>query len=160
MADALILSGLLMLGGCNRGSMREVWLIPEGYVGWLRLDYSVQGAQPLPIENGCLIVRLPRTGRLQTSSANKPVIDRNEYDSEGPSGRRRLAFSTTTITDYAVQNAYSYGEGRLGSGWPSPGAECIFVGTRSEFVSNGRNCMAWEPNQPQPPKWAKRVSAP
>jgi hypothetical protein len=159
-SGVLILIGIVMSSGCNRGSKREVWLIPEGYVGWLRLDYSVPGAPALPGEGGRLIVRLPRSGHLQTSSANKPTIDRNEYVSDGRSGRKRLALSTNIIPEYSVQNAYSFGKGRLNSGWPSPEAECVFVGTRADFVSNGRNCMVWQLNQPEPPKWPKRMAEP
>ena len=108
---ALLLSGLPMLVGCHSSSKCELWIIPAGYVGWLRLDYSVAGAPPLPIENGCYVVRLPRTGRMETLTANMPPIDRNEYVFEDSSGRHRLATSATGIQEYAVQNAYSFGKG-------------------------------------------------
>src|ERR1035438_4511752 len=67
----LLLAGLVLLSACRSGSRREVWMIPEGYVGWLRLDYGVEGALPLPIEKGYYVVRFTRTGRLQTSSRNR-----------------------------------------------------------------------------------------
>jgi hypothetical protein len=140
----LLLSVLPILVGCGSRSRREVWNIPAGYVGWLRLDYSVSGAAPLPVENGCYVVRLPRTGRLATSTANRPPIDRNEYVFEDASGRHKLVFSTKTIQGYAVQNVYDFGKGKLKAPFPQPQAECVFVGARADFKSNGRNCEAWQ----------------
>jgi hypothetical protein len=122
------------------------------------LDYSVAGAPPLPIEDGRFIVRIPRAGRLATSTANSPPIDRNEYIFEDVSGRHHLIFSTKTIQGYAVQNVYDFGKGKLNAPFPPPQAECVFVGTRAEFKSNGRNCEAWAPGQPEPPKFSKHHS--
>ena len=133
-----------------------MWIIPAGYVGWLRLDYSVAGAPPLPIENGCYVVRLPRSGRLATSTANYPPADRNDYIFEDASGRHKLMFSTKIIQGYAVQNVYDFGKGPLNAPFPQPQAECVFVGTWADFRSNGRNCEAWQPGEAQPPKFRKR----
>jgi hypothetical protein len=44
------------------------FLIPEGYVGWVRIDFNVNNAPPLPVENGYYLVKVPPTGRLRTSS--------------------------------------------------------------------------------------------
>ena len=132
-----------------------MWIIPAGYVGWLRLDYSIAGAPPLPLENGWYVIRLPLTGRLATSTANYPPIDRNRYVLENASGWHDLGFSTKTIPGYAVQNAFDFGKGRLNGPFPQPEAECVFVGTFSDFKSNGRNCAAWLRGQPEPPKFSK-----
>jgi hypothetical protein len=45
------------------------YLIPEGYVGWVRVDYQIKGAPELPIEDGYRVYKFPNSGRLQTSSA-------------------------------------------------------------------------------------------
>lgn len=156
----LLLSVLSMFVGCRSRSKREVWIIPGGYVGWLRLDYSVAGAPPLPIEDGRYIVRLPRTGRLATSTANYPPVDHNEYVFEDASGRHKLVFSTKIIQGYAVQNVYDFGKGPLNAPFPQPQAECVYVGTWADFKSNGRNCEAWQLGQPEPPKFRDRTRLP
>jgi len=43
------------------------YLIPEGYVGWVRIDFNIVAAAPLPVEDGYLLFRFPASGRLQTS---------------------------------------------------------------------------------------------
>jgi hypothetical protein len=154
----LLLSVLPILVGCGSRSRRELWIIPAGYVGWLRLDYAVAGASALPIEDGCYVVRLPRSGRLATSTANSPPIKRNEYTFEDSSGRHNLIVSTKTIQEYAVQLAFDFGKGKLNAAFPPPQAECVFVGTHVDFKSNGRNCEAWEPGQPEPPKFSEHHS--
>jgi hypothetical protein len=44
------------------------FLIPDEYIGWLRLEYGVTGAEPIPIEGGVRRYKFSRTGRLSTSS--------------------------------------------------------------------------------------------
>jgi hypothetical protein len=44
------------------------YLFPEGYIGWVRVDYNIQGAPELPIQNGRQVYRLPPSGLLRTSS--------------------------------------------------------------------------------------------
>jgi hypothetical protein len=45
-----------------------IYLFPEGYIGWVRVDYNVPGTPELPIENGRQVFRLPPAGLLRTSS--------------------------------------------------------------------------------------------
>jgi hypothetical protein len=44
------------------------FLIPSGYAGWVRIEYHVTGAPPLPREGKYLLVRVDRQGHLQTST--------------------------------------------------------------------------------------------
>ena len=148
-----ILGSLLSAAvGCSSREARELWVVPAGYVGWLRLDYSVGTAAPLTIEGGRYIIRFSPSGRVLTSSANKPRADRNEYRIVGPDGTKRLDFSGRyPIDGYAVQSAYSFGQGTLGGGWRTAEAECVFIGTRADFQRNGRNCAAWRLDLTSPP---------
>ena len=62
------------------------FLIPEGYVGWIRVDFDVPGAPALPVEDGFYIFKFPESGRLQTSSGDVVESRRNEfryYSTEG-----------------------------------------------------------------------------
>lgn len=55
------------------------FLIPEGYVGWIRVDFDVPGAPPLPVEDGFYIFKFPESGRLQSSSGDVVESRRNEF---------------------------------------------------------------------------------
>jgi hypothetical protein len=44
------------------------FLIPSGYVGWVRVEYRVPNAPPLPREGKYFLVRLDQNGSAQTSS--------------------------------------------------------------------------------------------
>ncbi|HKB97329.1 MAG TPA: hypothetical protein VKD23_00950 [Terriglobales bacterium] len=46
----------------------ERFLIPDGYSGWVRVDFRQKGAPPLPVEDGRLLLKLNERGTLQTSS--------------------------------------------------------------------------------------------
>lgn len=145
---------------CKR-STPERWIIPAGYVGWLRLDYSVKGAPSLPLERGRYVVRVPPSGRVATSTVNYPSVDSNDYNVQDPGGLRKLYFGWPPAQGYAVQIAY--GQGKVGA--PANGLqrasvniefEYLFVGTRSEFSTNGRNCSAWNSSDQEPPKFPPR----
>ena len=70
-------------------ALKYRFLIPEGYVGWIRVDFDVSGAPPLPEEGGVYVFRFSETGRLQTSSSDV-IDDRNEFFYYSPEGRYRL----------------------------------------------------------------------
>src|SRR5438045_1709732 len=94
----LLSASLLILAAYRPTWKQELWIIPRDYVGWLRLDYSVMDQPALPVEIGSYIVRMPATGRMQTSSMNTAPIDTNEYAVEDSTGRNRLeSFSPTLI---------------------------------------------------------------
>jgi len=46
----------------------QVHLIPEGFKGWAEVSYGVEGAPPLPFEDGHLIFRYGTDGKLETST--------------------------------------------------------------------------------------------
>jgi hypothetical protein len=139
------------LFGCQTSKRQEEWILPEHYVGWLRLDYAVQGAPSLPIEHGRFIVRMPLSGRLQTSTLNNP--EQTEYYIQGSEGKRKLRNSWPPAQEYAIQSAYSKGTFARTRFWASVDTkfECAFAGTRVEFKSSGQDCDLWQLGQPQPP---------
>ena len=65
------------------------YLIPDGYVGWLRIDYGVndahapgfgvQRALPLPLKDGAFVAEFPPGGHLVTSSPMAGGTARDEY---------------------------------------------------------------------------------
>lgn len=80
---ALVLSfqitSVSICGQTSRRSLPYRFLIPEGYVGWIRVDFNVPGAPPLPVEDGFYIFKFSETGRLQTSSSDVVESRRNEF---------------------------------------------------------------------------------
>jgi hypothetical protein len=44
------------------------FVLPEGFAGPLRVYYGITGAPPLPVENGWRVIKVPRSGHVETSS--------------------------------------------------------------------------------------------
>jgi hypothetical protein len=150
----------MLLIACRPGSRQELWVIPKGYVGWLRLDYSIVGQSALPIEGGRYVVRVPPSGRLLTSTQNSTLIDDIEYVVEDSTGRHKVEwFAKGMSPAYGIQNAYWFSKIQ-GSRSPEAQFECVFVGTAYDLKSNGRDCRAWQLGQREPPKFAKRLVVP
>jgi hypothetical protein len=55
------------------------FLVPEGYVGWLLLEYNVKGAEPVSSEAGVNVFKFPSNGRLSTSSSGPERGAEDEY---------------------------------------------------------------------------------
>lgn len=55
------------------------FLIPEGYSGWVRVEFEIPGAPPLPEQAGQTVVKIPSTGSLQTSSPEKYGWAKDSY---------------------------------------------------------------------------------
>ena len=91
------------------------FLIPEGYVGWIRVDFNVPDAPPLPVEDGFYIFKFPETGRLQTSSSDVVESRRNEFLYYSNDGKYRL-HEGGPLDSRLVQQEMS----GPGSGQPAP----------------------------------------
>lgn len=94
----LILLGTLVLCFLAVAGCEAIWtllrddrrpnryLIPDGFVGWVRIDYEVEWASGLPVEDGFRVYRIPPSGLLETSSAVESGWASDEYyyvDSSG-----------------------------------------------------------------------------
>jgi hypothetical protein len=68
----LIVIALIAMGALSvkRSAVKlpSHFLIPEGYTGWVKIEFGVQGAAPLPVQSGEIIIKIPPAGVLQTSS--------------------------------------------------------------------------------------------
>ncbi len=67
------------------------FLIPAGYVGWVRIEYRVAGAPPLPREGQYLLVRVDRQGQLRTSTDLPSGWGRDQFFYDSGSGRQPLS---------------------------------------------------------------------
>jgi hypothetical protein len=82
--------------GCSPEGYRVV--LPDEYVGWVRVDYRVPGAAPLPAEDGFQILLIPESGVLVTSSDMRTSPKRDEVFFERSGKRIRAPYSGRGIT--------------------------------------------------------------
>ncbi len=55
------------------------FLIPEGYRGWVRVEFEVPGMPSLPTEAGQIVIEIPPSGTLRTSSPEQYGWARDTY---------------------------------------------------------------------------------
>ncbi|HEY9405328.1 MAG TPA: hypothetical protein VIQ24_21940 [Pyrinomonadaceae bacterium] len=74
---------LVIVAGCqdHMDDYRRpaIYYIPEGYVGWVRVNYNIIGTPELPRDGVSQIFKIPLSGLLQTSSELKQGAASAEY---------------------------------------------------------------------------------
>jgi len=55
------------------------FLIPEGYSGWVRVEFNIPGTPLLPMEKGQTILKIPPEGVLRTSSPEQYGWAKDSY---------------------------------------------------------------------------------
>ena len=125
-----LLTGLaLWLGMSARNSTHgsSRFLIPEGYTGWIRIEFEVRGAPPLPMEGGQYVLKIPPDGVLRTSSAEQYGWAEHHYYYYSAQSVRALPDSGPTGLIWGKIN----GEESAASGKRK--YEEFFVGTTQQF---------------------------
>ncbi len=91
-ASLALLTAALWLGMSTRNSAQRScrFMIPDGYTGWIRIEFEVVGAPPLPLEGGQYVIKIPLTGVLQTSSPEQYGWARDHYYYDSAQGPRPL----------------------------------------------------------------------
>ena len=89
------LAGWIGLGMRQATRPASRYLIPDGYVGWVRVEYGVNGAPALPVEDGRVVLRFPADARLQTSSPERFGWAKDEFFYVRDGGLRPLAQTGT-----------------------------------------------------------------
>jgi hypothetical protein len=105
------------------------FLIPEGYVGWLRVEHGVECAPAIPVEDGVRIFRFSGTGVLETSS---PLAEQ--------AAERQYFYYAADGSERNLAADYRNGDGMI---WKeSPGSRggkmkmfIFFVGTEEQSKS-------------------------
>ena len=83
----------LAMGARNSTRRPSRFLVPQGYTGWVRVEFEVPGAPPLPIEAGQYVLRIPADGILRTSSPEQYGWAKDHYYYDSAQGMRPLADS-------------------------------------------------------------------
>jgi hypothetical protein len=73
----------------------ERFLVPEGYKGWVRIDFRQKDASLLPTEQGRLLLKLAADGTLKTSS--NPLAGHGNDDYYYYAGDRRIPLSNRGV---------------------------------------------------------------
>jgi len=126
----VLLTGLaLWLNVSARNSTRHSsrFLISDGYTGWIRVEFEVQGAAPLPMEDGEYVLKIPADGILRTSSREEYGWAKDHYYYESAGGVRPLPDSGAVRLIWGKIN----GEESGASGKRK--YEEFFVGTAQQF---------------------------
>lgn len=132
----LILSMLAISASCLAKERRPCrYLVPEGYVGWVRIDFGVKGASALPIQDGYSVFRFPPNGQLETSSNIEYGAAADEYYYYSEDNLRPLA-----VTDWdggGMIWAHSNGASVNANNEETATHEHFFVGTEEEYKKYG-----------------------
>lgn len=76
----LVICSTLISSSCQEQQRHPSrFLIPEEYVGWVRIEYNVKNAAPLPLEDGYYLIKVPPSGLLKTSTLLEEGWAQDEY---------------------------------------------------------------------------------
>jgi hypothetical protein len=91
-ATTIVLAGCLAAGlaGCHREPRvpPTSYEIPQGFSGWVTVEFSVADAAALPDDHGTRLIRIPASGALRTSSPQEIGILDNHFYFVDPAGAR------------------------------------------------------------------------
>jgi len=136
----------LTVGARNSTRRSSSFLIPEGYVGWVRVEFESSGAAPVPVEDGEYIFRIPPSGLLKTSSAEQYGWAKDHYYYESKGGVRML--SDTGQNENLIWGKINCEE----SGSQGNRAyEEFFVGTEEQFKEQMKGTRNVGSSVPEPP---------
>jgi hypothetical protein len=105
------------------------FLIPEGYVGWLRVEHKVECAPPIPVKDGERIFRFKGESVLETSSPMLEEAAKRQYFYYAADGSER-----DLAADYRNGNGMIWQE-TLGSRGGEMRMFIFFVGTEEQSKS-------------------------
>lgn len=110
------------------------YLIPDRYVGWVRIDFEVRGTTEINLENGFRVFRIPENGNLQTSSKLTYGVALDEYYYDIGNDLRKLPH-----TGFGKGGMIWAGfNGSRTEGQTTQIYEYFFVGTEEQFERFGK----------------------
>ncbi len=65
----LLLGATSLTSDCEKQRRPNRYLIPDGYVGWVKVYFNLKDEPALPIEDGHYLYKFPASGVIKTSSA-------------------------------------------------------------------------------------------
>jgi hypothetical protein len=135
---AAMLFGVSLLVRSSR--MAQTHLVPDGYQGWVSVDYGVDGAPPLPVEDGHRVFRYDSRGKLETSSEYAEGWGIDDYFYVSGETRQILRFRPSGM-EGEIWGPYTRSSivTRVGEKVIREGVSTgFFVGTEEEWRANPR----------------------
>ena len=121
---------VLAIIGCGLYRSPYVFEVPEGYVGWVRIRFDRSDSPALPNENGKLVLRIGKDGRLSTSSNLKIGEPFDEYYY---TGRTLTKLPCTQLHGGGM--IWGGGMETVSSGTNKSASRVFFVGTEAEYLN-------------------------
>ena len=141
---ALSLLAPLLVSGCMQKRQPDRYLIPQGHTGWVLIEYEVKGTPPAGSENGFNLFKVPRSGRLQTSSPRMQAgWAKDEYYYVDSKGQRQPLKSTGwgkggMIWGGATSGGViTVGDSKGTRKIQTPPTQTFFIGTEKQFNKAG-----------------------
>jgi len=129
----LIVAGLSLITSVRNSTRPSSrFLIPDGYTGWVRIGFEVNGASPLPMNHNEYLVQIPADGKLQTSSPEQYGWAQDKYYYYSAQRMRPLQDSGPAQLIWGKINGEESGT----SGQRK--YEEFFVGTAQQFKDQGK----------------------
>lgn len=131
-----------LMVGCQVKERRpSKYLIPQNYVGWVRIDFNVESAPILPIEDNYYLFKIPLSGHFETSSNIEYGTADDEYFYY--SGDKRKKLQIPMIDDSGMIRAGFNGQrekGTMNSNERQPISTFayFFVGTDEDLQEYGQ----------------------
>jgi hypothetical protein len=164
-AGALLALGVVILGAGGCAAHHRQYLIPKGYVGWVRVDFEIPGAPPIPLEDGSYVFKIPPSGRMQTSTrlegtwtedyylvsggSRQPLEDGNEVLRRSGRNLRGDALTASPFIWDNGQDHWGRGDDREGDRWGA------FVGTQEQYQDFGSVYGEGHPVRTVNPNWGR-----
>jgi hypothetical protein len=86
-----LVATIIVLVACHREPKHAtpaIYEIPNGFTGWVTVEYGVSSTAALPEDRGARVIRVPPDGKLRTSSPQElGIVDHRFYFVDG-AGKR------------------------------------------------------------------------
>ena len=120
------LASLLLLGvlaaGCGTFRAPQHYLIPDGFSGWVYVQYDNPSCPALEVRAGRQVVRVPSNGRVCTSTKYETGVATDLWEYVRPDGSTRPLDRDSDIHLFGFRQFGHYNEFRVGlsGGQPDP----------------------------------------
>ena len=128
---AILLGFGVWISAGTRNATRRAsrFLIPEGYTGWVRVEFDVEGAAALPVEAEQNVIKIRSDGVLRTSSPEQYGWAKDSYYSYSSSGGGLHSLSDSGPEEMVWGKINGEASGSSGK----HEYEVFFVGTPQQF---------------------------
>jgi hypothetical protein len=124
---AILATIVVPISACNTRRPAR-FLIPQAFKGWVRIDFQVRNAKPLPVEDGHWLFTLDAIGHLRTSNQldGGSAVDDFFYVSDSRQTPLRKTESCHGGSIWGVSTGSDTNSNRADREW-------FFVGSEAEY---------------------------